>query len=171
MHRFRPRQPRSRTRAVAPSSSLIWIAILGAAVAVTQLPGKGGPLLSLPEIGPRPAPEVSFALCGALRRDNCVIDGDTFTYERQRIRIADIDAPETHSPRCTHEAELGERATRRLQTLLNDGPFALRAIDRDEDRYGRKLRIVIRDGRSLGSTLVAEGLARQWTGSRRPWCA
>jgi micrococcal nuclease len=171
IHLNRQRRPYGRARSAAPSSTLIWIAIIGAAIAVTQLPGNGGFVLSLPEIGSRTTPEkISFALCGAIRRDNCVIDGDTFTYERQRIRIADIDAPETHPPRCEQEAELGQQATRRLRALLNDGPFALHAIDRDEDQYGRKLRIVMRDGRSLGGTLVAEGLARPWTGRRRPWC-
>ena len=33
---------------------------------------------------------------------------------------------------------------------------------RDEDRYGRKLRVVVRNGRSLGDQLVSEGLARTW---------
>jgi micrococcal nuclease len=41
---------------------------------------------------------------------------------------------------------------------------------RDEDRYGRKLRVVVRDGRSIGDMLVAEGLARAWTGRREPRC-
>lgn len=30
---------------------------------------------------------------------------------------------------------------------------------RDEDRYGRKLRVLVRNGRSLGDILVSEGLA------------
>lgn len=100
-----------------------------------------------------------------------VIDGDTFRYDGETIRIADIDTPETHAPRCREEAELGERATRRLDHLLAAGPFELEPIDRDEDRYGRKLRIVTRDGESLGDMLVEEGLARPYEGGRRPWCA
>ena len=48
--------------------------------------------------------------------------------------------------------------------------MTLAAADRDTDRYGRKLRVVERDGVSLGETLVAEGLARRWEGRRRPWC-
>ena len=53
----------------------------------------------------------------------------------------------------------------------NAGPFELHPISgRDEDRYGRKLRIITRGGRSLGDVLVAEGLARTWTGRREPWC-
>jgi endonuclease YncB( thermonuclease family) len=98
------------------------------------------------------------------------MDGDTFYLGRQSVRIADIDTPETHPPRCSHEADLGARATRRLHQLLNAGPFVLESRGRDEDQYGRKLRTVTRDGRSLGVVLVSEGLARRWTGTRRSWC-
>lgn len=101
-----------------------------------------------------------------------VVDGDTFWVGGDKIRIADIDTPETHPPRCAEEAKLGEKATRRLAVLLDEGPFELQPIGgRDVDRYGRKLRIVTRNGRSLGDMLVAEGLARTWTGRREPWCA
>jgi endonuclease YncB( thermonuclease family) len=105
---------------------------------------------------------------GAVR----VIDGDTFAWHGMRVRIADIDAPETHPPRCAYEADLGARATARMRALLAAGPFELHPIPdgRDTDRYGRKLRIVTRGGRSLGDQLVGEGLARTWTGRREPWC-
>jgi endonuclease YncB( thermonuclease family) len=115
---------------------------------------------------------ISFSMCGhgGLHHD-CVIDGDTFYLGSQSIRVADIDAPETHPPRCDYEASLGARATNRLLSLLNAGPFTLQTIgSRDRDRYGRLLRVVIRGGRSLGGILVSEGLARPWTGHRRPWC-
>lgn len=99
-----------------------------------------------------------------------VVDGDTFWIGGEKVRVADIDAPETHPPRCAYEADLGARATRRLAVLLAAGPFALEPVDRDTDRYGRKLRIVTRGGQSLGGILVAEGLARPWIGHRDPWC-
>lgn len=114
---------------------------------------------------------VSFSLCDRGRRTNCVVDGDTFYLDGEKIRIADIDTPETHPPRCAEEAELGERATLRLRALLNEGGFTLGTIDRDEDRYGRKLRTVMRGGESLGDVLVDEGLARPYAGGRRSWCA
>jgi endonuclease YncB( thermonuclease family) len=58
-----------------------------------------------------------------------------------------------------------------MQALLNAGPFTLTPIRRDVDRYGRKLRIVERDGQSLGSVLVRHGLARHYGGGKRsPWC-
>jgi micrococcal nuclease len=98
-----------------------------------------------------------------------VIDGDTFDYAGERIRIADIDTPELHA-RCDEEARLAAAATLRLRALLSAGPFELHRLGRDEDRYGRKLRVVVRGGRSLGDVLVAEGLARTWTGRREPWC-
>jgi micrococcal nuclease len=101
-----------------------------------------------------------------------VIDGDTIDYDGLRIRIADIDTPEVRG-RCAHESELAARATARLRELLAGGAIELHRLPsgRDEDRYGRKLRIVTRDGRSVGDMLVAEGLARTWTGRREPWCA
>jgi micrococcal nuclease len=113
----------------------------------------------------------SFSICGGSDWQTCVVDGDTIRYRGTRIRLADIDAPETRGAQCSSEAALGRRATHRLQALLNDGPFEIvPAGARDEDRYGRKLRVVKRNGRSLGDTLVAEGLARRWDGARRSWC-
>lgn len=61
-------------------------------------------------------------------------------------------------------------APARLDQLLAAGPFGMERLGPDQDRYGRKLRIVTRDGRSIGGQLAAEGLARTWTGRREPWC-
>jgi len=111
-----------------------------------------------------------FVLCAGTRLANCVIDGDTIRYDGEKIRLADIDAPEVFSPRCASEAARGERATRRLLELMNQGPFQVLGGRRDEDRYGRKLRTIERGGRSVGDVLIAEGLARPWDGARRSWC-
>lgn len=110
-----------------------------------------------------------FSLCFVGGGYNCVVDGDTIWLQGRKIRLADIDAPETHDPRCSSEKALGERATLRLQQLLN-GEVALRPIGRDRDRYGRFLRRVLVNGRSVGDLLVSEGLARPYAGHRRPWC-
>ena len=101
---------------------------------------------------------------------HCVVDGDTIWFQGVKIRIADIDAPETHDPKCASEQALGDRATQRLIQLVNSGEVTLSSIERDEDRYGRKLRIVMVDGESVGDTLVGEGLVRWYEGGRRPWC-
>jgi micrococcal nuclease len=111
-----------------------------------------------------------FPLCGSGARIDCVVDGDTLWLDGQKIRVADIDTPEVSSPQCAAERRLGERATRRMQALLNAGSFELHADGPDEDRFGRKLRVLVRNGRSLGDTLVAEGLAQPWTGRRESWC-
>lgn len=114
----------------------------------------------------------SFTLCGRGPRYNCVVDGDTFYFRGEKIRVADINTPETHSPDCEQEARLGEEARFRFLELLNSGPVAIvRRGARDIDRYGRQLRVVMRHGHSLGDDLIAEGLARRWSGRRGSWCA
>jgi micrococcal nuclease len=113
----------------------------------------------------------AFALCAAGPRTTCVVDGDTFWLGGEKIRIADINAPETHEAGCPEERALGKQAARRLVALLNAGSFTLEIEGRASDRYGRALRVVRRDGRSLGDTLVSEGLAEPWRGKRSDWCA
>ena len=112
-----------------------------------------------------------FRKCANRARVNCVVDGDTLWLRGEKIRVADIDTPEISQPNCASGLALGNRATQRLIDLVNDGPFELQAWPgRDEDRYGRKLRVLVRNGRSLGDILVSEGLARTWSGRREPWC-
>jgi endonuclease YncB( thermonuclease family) len=168
---------KSAKRAKA-NSGTSWVAFaplwLGAALVGTAYGagafdaiGKRGPALAASSTSES---EASFELCYTGGGYNCVVDGDTIWLEGQKIRLADIDAPETHEPRCASEKSLGDRTTRRLQQLLNGGAVRLRSIARDEDRYGRKLRIVLVDGTSVGDTLVNEGLARWYAGGRKPWC-
>ncbi len=97
-------------------------------------------------------------------------DGDTFWFRGEKIRIADIDTPELRPPRCERERERGLAAKQRLFDTLNSGPLSFKTTARDEDRFGRNLRTVYRERRSVGDILVAEGLARKWEGSRRSWC-
>ncbi len=112
----------------------------------------------------------AFALCPQGPRTTCVVDGDTFWLDGEKVRIADINTPETHGAKCPRERALGQAATRRLIVLLNAGPFTLEPSARERDRYGRLLRVVVRRGQNIGSTLVAEGLAEPWRGRRSSWC-
>ncbi|MGO7039851.1 thermonuclease family protein [Rhizobium acaciae] len=115
--------------------------------------------------------QTAYQRCGTGPRVNCVVDGDTLWNNGVKIRIAEIDAPEISQPHCAAEKALGERATVRLMDLVNAGSFHILAWKiRDKDRNGRKLRVLVRDGRSIGDILVSEGLARTWTGKREPWC-
>lgn len=149
----RPIPFRRRLRFTAGDLRLMTLGGLFIGLVAAQLPA----VEAQPQLQAQPA---------ALR----VVDGDTFWYQGVKIRVADIDTPEV-AARCPAEARLAARATDRMRELLAAGPFELHRIDRDEDRYGRKLRVVTRDGHSLGDQLVAEGLARTWTGRREPWCA
>ena len=135
----------------------------------------GGPPHSAALAVPRSSADresASFPLCDGPLRTTCVVDGDTLWYRGAKIRIADINAPETSKPQCAHEAAQGRRAMRRLQVLLNSGPFTLapNPDGRNTDKYGRSLRVITRGGQSLGGALVSEGLAEYWKGYRGSWC-
>lgn len=128
-------------------------------------------VLATPPALAQPPSHVVFSQCPRGGGVNCVVDGDTFWMDGEKIRIADIDTPETHPARCAEEQRLGDAATDRLQALLNRGDFRLQPIARDTDRYGRKLRIVMKGDQSIGMVLVREGLARPYKGGQRaPWC-
>jgi endonuclease YncB( thermonuclease family) len=146
------------------------IAVLVAGYAAWEL--SPGSWFSSPVAAASGATEVraSFGLCHTGAGTNCVVDGDTFWLQGENIRIADIDAPETHDYGCPEEKALGHRATQRLHSLVNSGAVSLGSIDRDQDRYGRKLRMVYVDGRGVGDTLVQEGLARYYRDGKKPWC-
>ncbi|MBW8285754.1 MAG: thermonuclease family protein [Rhizobium sp.] len=63
-------------------------------------------------------------------------------------------------------------AKRRLEVLLSAGEPFIRRGDKGRmtDKYGRTLAQLSVGNRDLGDILVAEGLARRWTGKRQPWC-
>ena len=162
------RRPRPNKRRKGLFSPIMVIAPLAAFTAVFVWDGASPGRAAVP--GGSDPESASFAKCLGPLRQTCVVDGDTFWYRGTKIRVADINTPETGQPACPAEAQLGAAATRRMTQLLNAGPFSLASIDRDTDRYGRALRIVTRGGDSLGAVLVAEGLAEQWQGKRGTWC-
>ena len=124
---------------------------------------------------PRPQTRVTvrtpLPLCSAVNAPNCVIDGDTIRWRGDSIRIEGLDAPEVFSPGCAAEKAKGDQATLRLAQLLNQGPFEI-ADDggRDRDKYGRKLRVLERNGQPIGDILIAEGLARDPFFFNGSWC-
>ena len=97
-----------------------------------------------------------------------VIDGDTFSMGGQRVRIAGIDAPETHPPRCMEEARLGLAATQKLRELLGSGTVTMSGTGHDQ--YGRELRSVQVNGQDVGEAMISGGVAREYGSGRRPWC-
>lgn len=179
--RSSPRR-RGRHSGLTSLTVLVWIAVFAAyglfvatpshfAAWRSYVPQPDRPQVSVYTPSPGGPGEAPLQLCRGRAQQSCVLDGDTIRYRGSTVRLADIDAPETREPQCASEAELGRRATLRLLDLVNAGPFeVVRSGGRDSDVYGRQLRRVERDGRSLGGVLVAEGLARQWDGARRSWC-
>lgn len=116
-------------------------------------------------------PSVQLTLCSFGRRNSCVVDSYTIDYVGRRIRISDIDIPEKTDPKCKSEGALAMKAAYRLTKLSNEVTFEVEPIgSRDQDQYGRDLRVLTRDGRLLSDILVREGLARTWIGQREPWC-
>jgi hypothetical protein len=109
-----------------------------------------------------------FGVCGSGKRITCVVDGDTFWLGGEKVRIANIDAPERSEPQCPAELELAFRATDLLRATLNSGTVVLER--QGKDRYGRTLALVSAGGRDVGGVLVGAGLARVWDGARHPWC-
>lgn len=94
-----------------------------------------------------------------------MVDGNTFWYRGQKIRIACTDTPELSPLRCEVQRVKGEAANARHLALPNAGSFSLSTGVRDEDGYGRKLRTALREGHSLGEVLIA-GRAGEAMGRR-----
>jgi endonuclease YncB( thermonuclease family) len=107
-----------------------------------------------------------------------VVDGDTIRVRiriwvdidtETLVRIDGIDTPELRG-RCEEEAALAHRARGRVESLTADAELALYDI-----RYGKFAgRVVARveaGGKDIGRVLLAEELARPYSGGRRTgWC-
>ena len=101
-----------------------------------------------------------------------VTDGDTFRLDSgERIRIAGIDAPETHrgQAKCAGEMVLGLRARDRARALLAGRGVTFRRLGRS---YNRTVATVSLDGRDVGAELVRLKIAAWWPRGRpKPdWC-
>lgn len=105
------------------------------------------------------------------------VDGDTIKCDGVNMRdmgdgkpfVSGYDAPEISKPKCQEELELGRAAKAAMSEML---PSALVYDSGKQDRYGRPLVSVrLPDGRSVGSKLIREGLARKWSPAyRADWC-
>ncbi|KSV66825.1 hypothetical protein N183_32730 [Sinorhizobium sp. Sb3] len=99
-----------------------------------------------------------FSICSNAPRINCIVNGDTFWFRGDEIRIADIDTTELSPPRCAREAELDEAAKYRLLAVLNAGEFSLASGMHDADRNGLKLRTVLRSTSSFDNPQRRESM-------------
>jgi micrococcal nuclease len=110
----------------------------------------------------------TMEFCSGPKRVNCVVDGDTFWLNGEKIRIADIDAPEMGGA-CLEERQKSAASAARLAELLSSGVIELQR--QGKDFHKRTLAIVLVGGQNVGSVLIAEDLARPWKGKRENWCA
>jgi micrococcal nuclease len=121
-------------------------------------------------------------------REFTVTDGDTIhiSGEISGLRLVGFNTPETRSPQCDRECELGNRATARLKELVATSRLQLTKVacacrpgteGTETCNYRRSCGILMVDGRDVGQILISEGLAVSFvcSGSScpptpRPWC-
>ena len=97
-----------------------------------------------------------------------VHDGDSIRLcDGERIRIANIDAPEMPgSPKCARgrngwcDYRLAAKSREALEGFLSGGPVVI--ARQGQDAYGRSLARVTVNGRDAGQYLVRLGVARPW---------
>ncbi|SHJ51357.1 nuclease homologue [Shimia gijangensis] len=118
-----------------------------------------------------------------------VIDGDTVDIRGQtaNVRLVGFNTPETRSPQCSAEREVGLQATARLRGLIRNAKniefervaCACRPGTEGTRKcnYGRQCGVLKTNGADVGSILISEGLAVRYicgrtSCPRRPgnWC-
>ena len=120
--------------------------------------------------------------------DIWVIDADTIRVHNKQpnVRLVGFNAPETRNANCSAEAELGARATRRLRDLVRAGGLDFEYIrcacpEGTQGTFAcnwrRNCGSLRANGRDVGTTLIAEGLAVPFVcestrcpTTPRPWC-
>jgi len=68
-----------------------------------------------------------------------VIDGDTVEFQGLSYRLAGYDTPEVGHAKCEAEKALGNRATARLQAMIDAAASMELRVEAGRDRYGRGL--------------------------------
>lgn len=127
---------------------------------------------SLLPLGRQEVPASIWQPCAdAPSRDRCVVDGDTIRLDGETVRIAGLDAPEL-AGRCEAERIAARAARDALTSWLSEGGFTMTPQPGGNDRFGRPLRILSRNGTPAAEALVSRGVARPYAGEARlDWCA
>ena len=98
-----------------------------------------------------------------------VHDGDTIRCGRERVRIANIDAPELpDSPKCQDRRRsyawcdftAGEASRAALVRFVSRGRVMITRLG--TDAYGRTLATISVNGVDAGDYLITQGLAKPW---------
>ena len=115
-----------------------------------------------------PASKARFHQCYNGGAD-CVLDGDTMYFERQKLDIAGIETPAIQGSQCEIERNRGIDAAVRLAALLNSGEVTVSTPFRDQ--YGRVVREVQVGGKDVAKAMITAKVAREYLGEKRDWCA
>jgi endonuclease YncB( thermonuclease family) len=107
-----------------------------------------------------------YPLCGDEKLRSCVVDGNTFWYGGEFMRLKAINPPATQVACVTSTADA---ARDRLMKLLNTGEIFVFRYGTDAE--GHTLSTVLVEGREVGETLIAEGLAQPSTANTGAFCS
>jgi micrococcal nuclease len=148
-----------------------WFGIAGvlslAAVIVTTIVGIS--VATFSKYDPAEAAKAArFGQCYNAEGPNCVLDGDTIYFGREKVVIAGITAPEIQGAHCDAERSRGVDAAVLLVDLLNSGNVTVSRTFNDE--YGREVRKVLVKGKDVRDAMLVAGAVQKYKGMRRKWC-
>lgn len=141
----------------------------------------------MPSISVGPGTQLTRTMTNE-RSSFTVTDGDTIQVagESKGTRLVGFNTPETYSPQCDRERDLGNRATARLKEIVTTSSVQLRKVacacapgteGTNRCNYGRSCGVLLADGRDVGQILISEGLAVPFVCGKtscpptpRPWC-
>lgn len=110
-----------------------------------------------------------------------VIDGDTVAVDASadmppelaaiKVRLRDVDTPETWRPKCDRERAAGEAATAFAKRRIDEATSIV-VRDPSYGKYGgRVIANLVLDGRTLSDLLIEAGHGRPYAGGKRQgWC-
>jgi hypothetical protein len=113
---------------------------------------------------PRPV----YPLCANEQLRSCIMDGNTFWYGGELMRLENVNPPEPAREACAPNASTAAAATARLFELLNFKEIFVFRYGTDAD--GHTLTRVISGGHDVGQVLIDEHLAQPNTSSSGAWC-
>ena len=109
------------------------------------------------------------------------IDGDSIRCDGVNMRdmgdgapfVSGYDTPEIWTNKCPEELALARKAKARMEELLATPGVKVFSSGRTDNTESHRplVSVILPDGRSIGSVLITEGLARIWTPEYEAnWC-
>jgi endonuclease YncB( thermonuclease family) len=117
------------------------------------------PIADVPESANSRTPESAAVVAWVLDGDTMILEGS-----RDRIRLADIDAPEMGHGYGRPSQPFAAQAKKWMKEKVEGKRVVLRCPD--EDKYGRRVCVLFLNGENVNKSLVQAGLA--WANTARP---